>query len=239
MADSEADYPTVDLAPFDFVDFGCSAGGSIDWAARRFGGRRGLGVDISPDKVAAARAAGHEAMLADAARLDQFAGKVRFSTMVHFLEHLPSIEAARKVTATALSISRDFLYVRQPWFDSDGALMRLGLKLYWSHWRGHPLPMTSLQAFILFDELRSARKCARFAIYGRGPIASSGHDAVVPLTAPGEEHQYEPGRDGPKPDVALDGVFTELVVVAAPRHAERVEDGLAGDRLELLHDSAS
>jgi hypothetical protein len=239
MADSEARYPTVDLKEFDFVDFGCSAGGSIDWAARRFGGKRGLGIDISPHKVSAARAAGHEAMLADAARVDQFTGKVRFSTMIHFLEHLPTIEAARKVTSTALGISRDFLYVRQPWFDSDGALLRMGLKLYWSHWRGHPLPMTSLQAFALFDELKRASKCARFAIYARGPITSSDHEAVVPLNAPGEEHQYEPDRDGPKPSAPLEGVFTELVVIATRRHAERVEDAIAGDRLELLYDSGS
>jgi hypothetical protein len=237
LADSEARYPTVDLREFDFVDFGCSAGGSIDWAARRFGGKRGLGIDISPDKVASARGAGHEAMLADATRVDQFSGKVRFATMVHFLEHLPSIEAARKVTAAALSISRDFLYIRQPWFDSDGALMRLGLKLYWSHWRGHPLPMSSLQAFSIFDELTSTRRCARFAIYGRGPITTSDHEAVAPLTAPGESHRYEAERDGPKPSMALEGVFTELVVIAAPRHAERIEDGAAGDRLELLYDS--
>jgi hypothetical protein len=58
--------PPVDLKGFDFVDFGCSAGGSIVWAARKFGGRRGLGVDINP-------------------------GKVRFATMIDFLEHLPTL----------------------------------------------------------------------------------------------------------------------------------------------------
>ncbi len=239
MTDPPTAAPIVDLKGFDFIDFGCSAGGSIDWARKRFGGRRGLGVDISPDKVAAARAAGYEAMLADGARLDQFTGKVRFATMIHFLEHLPSIEAARKVVATALSISRDFLYVRQPWFDSDGGLMRRGLKLYWSHWRGHPLPMTSLQAYALFEELRRARRCARFAIYGRGAIASSDDPAVLPLTAPSDSHQYEPARDGPKPSITLDGVFTELVVIAAPRRPEYVEEAIAGDRLELIYDSAA
>ena len=217
MTDPQDAAAPVDLKGYDFIDFGCSAGGSIDWARRRFGGRRGLGVDISPNKVAAARAAGYDAMQADGARLDQFAGKVRFATMIHFLEHLPSIEAARKVAGTALQISRDFLYVRQPWFDSDGPLMRQGLKLYWSHWRGHPLPMTSLQAYVLFEELRRTGRCARFALYGRTPITSSDDEAVLPLSAPGDSHQYDADRDGPKPSVALDGVFTELVAIAAPR----------------------
>ena len=158
--------------------------------------------------------------------------------MIHFLEHLPSIEAARRVTAAALSISRDFLYVRQPWFDSDGALMRRGLKLYWSHWRGHPLPMTSLQAYALFEDLRRTRACARFAVFGRTPIVSSDDPAVLPLSAPSDSHQYEPARDGPKPSHPLDGVFTELVVIAAPRRSERLADAIAGDRLELLYDSA-
>lgn len=238
MSELEPSAP-VDLKGYDFLDFGCSAGGSLDWAKNRFGGRRGLGIDRNAGKVAAARAAGYEVVEADAARLDQFSGKVRFSTMVHFLEHLPSIEAARTVVATAMSVSRDFLYIRQPWFDSDGDLMRRGLKLYWSHWLGHPLPMSSLQAWALFEELRAANRCARFAIYGRSPIRTSDDAAVLPLSAPRDSHHYEPKRDGPKPSVSLDGAYTELVVIAAPRKPECVEDGVAGDRLELLYDSAA
>src|SRR5215470_13328342 len=53
----------------DFLDFGCSRGGSLRVAAALFGGQNGLGVDIDPAKVAAAQEAGAAAIVADATAL--------------------------------------------------------------------------------------------------------------------------------------------------------------------------
>ena len=51
---------TIDLAPYDFVDFGCSSGGSIKFAMERLGGVNGIGVDLDPEylKAHAARPRG-------------------------------------------------------------------------------------------------------------------------------------------------------------------------------------
>ncbi len=45
----------VDLSAYDFVDFGCSSGDSIAFGKNHLGGHRGLGRDINPNKVGAAR----------------------------------------------------------------------------------------------------------------------------------------------------------------------------------------
>ena len=58
-----------DISSYDFIDFGCSKGGSIEFAKKSFGVERGVGIDIDPAKVATARAAGHNAMIADARKL--------------------------------------------------------------------------------------------------------------------------------------------------------------------------
>ena len=52
------------FADYDFLDFGCSKGGSMEFAQATFGGR-GLGLDIDPAKVAASKAAGFDAAVQD------------------------------------------------------------------------------------------------------------------------------------------------------------------------------
>lgn len=55
----------MDLSQYDFVDFGCSAGGSIRLMERLFGGV-GIGFDADPDKVATAkRCRAHLASMSD------------------------------------------------------------------------------------------------------------------------------------------------------------------------------
>ena len=36
---------------YDFLDFGCSKGASLEWASKVLGGSKGLGIDIDSRKV--------------------------------------------------------------------------------------------------------------------------------------------------------------------------------------------
>ena len=53
MANSEAASPIemLNSGTFEFIDFGCSAGGSINRARQVFAADRGLGIDISEENV--------------------------------------------------------------------------------------------------------------------------------------------------------------------------------------------
>ena len=105
-----------------------------------------MSLDINPKKVAAARAAGFDAKVADLTKLDpEDIGTVRFVIMSHFLEHLPDCKAAQACIESACGIAEKFVIIRQPYFDADGYLFSLGLKLYWSDWAGHPYHMSSLE----------------------------------------------------------------------------------------------
>lgn len=78
---SERDRPFVelmarvpDLSPRRIVDLGCGPGHGLGWLSRRWPRAEVLGVDSSPEMVAAAQDSGHEAVvgdLADWARTDQ------------------------------------------------------------------------------------------------------------------------------------------------------------------------
>lgn len=201
----------IEPGTYDFADFGCSNGKSIAEARKQFGGTRGIGIDISAEKVERARAGGFEVMQGDLTRLHVPDRAFRFVTMSHFLEHLPSVALARRCIETAVRTSREFVFIRQPWFATDGYLATLGLKQYWSDWRGHTNRMDPLDFYLAFRDLPATW---RWRVYGRYRIADSGHESLIPIGAPTNQHQYEPARHGPKPEVRFDRpVYKETVAL--------------------------
>jgi len=198
----------------EFIDFGCSQGGSIKFAKKHFDAINGLGIDIDPVKVEMTRSLGFDAEVADLTKFQGLGKQVRFSIMSHFLEHLPSIELTKSCLLSAISISEEFIYIQQPYFDSDGYLFRNGLKLFWSDWSGHPNRMTSLEFHNLLSPLLSNGVISRFAIYGCNPIVNS-HDKIVhPISSPINQHQWEKETHEKKPIIEFsEPVFRELKVL--------------------------
>lgn len=183
---------------YDYVDFGCSNGGSLKFGRDKLGGTVGIGLDIDPAKIKQTQAVGFDAVQFDVTQLVSQPNCTRFVTMKHFLEHLPNAILAEKCIIAACEAATDFIYIRQPWFDSDGYLFDRGLKLYWSDWSGHTNLMTSLQFYRI---LRNIPKIHRWRIYARNPIIDSSDDAVHPLTSPRNQHGWSGDRHPAKPQV--------------------------------------
>ena len=190
----------IDLSAYDCVDFGCSGGDSIAFCKEQLGGQRVLGLDLNPNKVAVARAAGFDAEVADLAEPSlEILGNVRFVTMSHFLEHLPGRKQAELCIQSSCRIADEFVFIRQPYFDADGYLFSLGLKLYWSDWVGHPYHMTSLDLYTISRQLLREEKIWRFLIFVRSQIKDSHHAAIHPIVSPSDQHQWDPDTHDPKP----------------------------------------
>lgn len=189
---------SINLEAYDYVDFGCSNGGSMEFAQRHLKGQRGLGIDIDEQKVSAAKSKGYEAQIGDLTKLQQFCGHVRFSTIVHFLEHVPSTTTAHQILHTASSISEEFVFIRQPWFDSDGILAPLKLKLYWSDWTGHTNHMTSLQLYTSLMQLFNEGLVKQFAIFGHYALKDTSDPCLIPLNEKRNSHHYNPSEHGVK-----------------------------------------
>jgi SAM-dependent methyltransferase len=203
------------LDQYEFLDFGCSDGGSLQFIARSFPGKRGLGIDICPRKVARAQQAGFEAICMDVGQLQNTPNCVSFVIMSHFMEHLPNFEIAAKCMKSALVAAKDFVIVRQPWFDSDGYLFRAGLKFYWSDWTGHTFKVTCTD---LARMVRTSGVQCRYQIYGRLPVETSSAAVVHPLDSPPDQHSYDPRKHGTK-NLTLNfsprnSVFCESLLVA-------------------------
>lgn len=197
---------------FDFVDFGCSKGGSMAFAKKHLGGIRGVGIDLSADKVELTRSAGFDAFVLDVRELTRHPNSVRFVTMIDFLEHVPGVLDAQECIKSAIDVAREFIFIRQPWFDSDGYLFSKGLKLYWSDWRGHPNAMTSLE---LHSILSRQPKVDRFRIYARGRISDSSDASIHPLSSPIDQHHWDESKHDPKPIMKLEmPVFQQIMCIA-------------------------
>lgn len=179
------------LLDFDYADFGCSSGGCMDFVRSIFPDLRGVGIDIDPDKLLLANERGHSTRQLDILTL-QKQRQFGFVTMTHFLEHLTSTAEMRDIIVRAIQVARGFALIRQPFFDSDGELFKLGLKTYWSDWTGHKNHATSLDFYRICTLLLERKVITSFAILHRGRIASSLHPAIIPLNAPRDSSRYVP-----------------------------------------------
>ena len=199
---------------FDFLDFGAGKGGSLDFARRRLGGRRGLGIDKSRKNVEQLRNSGYDCIEGDITTLDLDDKAVKFVVMSHILEHLPDLDAVRQTIAGAVRISQDFIFIQGPWFDADDYLEKLGLKLYWSDWRGHPCHLTTRQ----LGEILRSMELTEHVIMGRDVISGSGDSAIHPLNSPGDQHDYEPQTHPEKPEITFDlRIYREMVCLVRLR----------------------
>lgn len=169
------------------------------FAQQKLGGSRGVGLDIDQKKVDASRRAGFDAQLADVTGIDATStGTVRFVTMMHFLEHLYTLEMAQKCIRSACSIADEFVFIRQPFFDADDYLAGLGLRLYWSHWHGHRNHMKAGDFQGILEDLLAQGQIRRFILFNRTKIADSDNPCVHPLSSPINQHQWEAGKHDPK-----------------------------------------
>ncbi len=194
----------------EFLDLGCSTGKSYEYIRKATGLRIGISLDTDAAKVAECRKVNDLSFVFDVTSLPRSIGTVSSAYLIHFLEHIPNPEAAIEILRAAVYAARDFVLIRQPYFDHDDELRGLGLKTYWSDWSGHKNPMKSAQIAALADD----PLVSRLRIFGIDRITGSEHPAVLPLTTLPDQHDYTAEKHGPKPKAAFTGpCFREMLVV--------------------------
>jgi SAM-dependent methyltransferase len=222
----------MDFENFDFIDFGCSTGGNVEFVKRVVPNIKGLGIDIDPKKVEGAKARGIEAITLDILTIES-RKLVEFVTMSHFLEHLDSPREAEKFIRKAVDISRSFVHIRQPFFDGDGYLLELGLKCYWSDWRGHPNNMKMLDFYKIGIKLLNRGLIHSFSIYGRIRIHDATDECIVPLGAPMDSGKYNESFGKKNNVIFPHSLFRETVMeicvssVDAPERIMKMHRSLA------------
>lgn len=196
---------------FDFIDFGCSNGGSIRALEKLFGGK-GLGIDLDARKVRTAQQSGVTAVEMSFEDLSD-STRCRFVSMCDFLEHLPDFATAERAVRQAASMAKEFVYIRHPSFEDEPYLRALGLKQYWHDWSGHPshLMLSDLVAW-LSD---AGFGCLTLEFHGR--ISDSFDSSIIPASAPTNSQEYEADLHGPKPLVEFSRPLFRQIRIQAYR----------------------
>lgn len=198
----------IDITSFDFADFGCSNGSSIQFGMEVLKGHKGFGIDLDPKKIISAKAAGYEAIKGDFCNLELPDGCVDFTILSHTLEHLPTLDCAKEAIKNAIRISRKFVFIRGPFFDADDYLKSLGLKFYWSDWSGHTLHLKAEQVTNILEDINTPN----YEIYGRVLLESSEDTTIHPLSSLKNQHQWTLEKHGVKPILTLtQAIYREFV----------------------------
>ena len=207
------------LRRYDFLDFGASKGGCIDFAKKRLGGVRGLGIDINPERVANMRAHGYDCIEGDVTDLAMKDNAVRFVTMSHVLEHLSDLSMVERTVGSAARVAREFLFIQGPWFDADEYLAERGLKFYWSDWHGHKCHVDTADLRQVFRNVG----IDDYVLMARAPVEDSSDSSIHPLESRRNQHDYDPGEHPPKPQLAFNvPIFREMVcLVRLPKFGRR------------------
>jgi hypothetical protein len=150
---------------------------------------------------------------------------------MHFLEHVDDAATVFRIIERAVTATRDFLFVRQPYFDHDPALAALGCKTYWSDWSGHKTKLTRDMVAELSGRLGDTGISCEISVYAIDRIDNTGHSAILPLGVPPDQHAYDPERHGAKPITVVDfECFRDILVIFA-RHTAT---GVGHQRMKQL-----
>ena len=205
---------------YKFLDIGCSSGGSLAWGQRYFGGK-GLGIDVDPAKVAKARAAGQDAIVADARELNYPDSTFRFALFFDMLEHLPDAQLARDCVTEAYRVSRDFVLIRGPNFDGEAALREVGVKRYYTDWSGHTWHHRAADFLRLIDVVKPTAA----VVLAHQQLSDLGDPDLLPLSAPANASRYNAEQHGPKAGGPLPiKVFSRIVCVMAKSRTVNVHE---------------
>lgn len=215
----------IDIKNYDFLDFGCSVGMSLAFGVKYLNGHNGIGIDIDEKKIRIANEnlkhtdkfnGNHTAVCFDvlnADKYDQFENKFRFTSCIHFLEHLNSNRDVEVAIRCAVKFSRDFVYIIQPNMDQDILLFKNGFKTYFSDWSGHTNLVTSYEFFKILNKIKEEKLIGDYIIFNNKKIENSNSPIIHPLNSPEDQHEYNKNIHPPKKmNVKFNGVYEEIGV---------------------------
>ena len=224
----------------DFLDLGSGGGRSYEYVRRATDLKVGVSLDLVPSKVTECRQINDLSFVYDIREVPYSFGAVSAAFMLNVLQQIPAEKSVLQVVQNALVASRDYVAIRQPFFDHDAALSGLGFRSYWSDWSTQVSRMDV--PFLAGLGRRCGPFAARLRVFGIDRIDDSSSPFILPLAAPPEQDRYSQALHGEKAEVGFDfPSYREALVIierqsigeAALADIARMLGGL-GKRVELL-----
>lgn len=202
-----------------FIDLGCSTGGSLKFGENALKLGKGIGFDIDPKKVQAAKDAGLNVLLGDCTKLDEILShQYDFALASHFLEHLPDLCTTKAVINSAIKVTSKAIFIKQPAFDGLDYFDSLGVKLYYSDWSGHKNMMPTESWNEIIEGLIAENKI-KYAFMGyMKELKNTGDDAFIPKFSPRNQQRYNYKTHGEKPSYELNKTYYEEIRIVLAKN---------------------
>ena len=124
---------------------------------------------------------GAHAVIAEVVGLETPPGVVSVVIASNFLNRLAGPDAVRQAIISALNSARDYVLIRQPFFDANPQLLALGFELQSSKRPGYPNCMNSDHVWRAVQQ-QVEGGLADLYVLGRKRIVSSDHPSIVPIS---------------------------------------------------------
>lgn len=180
---------------YDYIDLGTLTGGGLE-LGKRFGGKKGLGFEISPAQIPKLyREFGYNVYCGDIRQIafDEI-GKVEFAVCSHILEHLENKFQVACIIEKLASACTDYVFIQGPLFDTETALWRKGIKLGHTNIRDHYTRFTLRDLMNILYDL----KLHNYAIGVQSPIKNYNSSVVLSAAEPLGKWKYQEGVSLPK-----------------------------------------
>jgi hypothetical protein len=192
---------------FDYVDFGCGRGGSLNLIRGMFGPGTALGVDSNPSLGRFANNQNYAFAVGDA--VDSvgenrvYAGVV---SAMHMVEHLPSKVEFELFMRGACRIAQEFVIVNCPIFDGCDRVRDAGFKFYWEEMSDHTYHVTVADVFGVLLNVGLP-----YTIYGSHYVHWSQDDDLIPIDARVGSGHYDRETMGEKQTVKFDPPIPKML----------------------------
>ena len=193
----------------DFIDIGCSKGGSYKHIKKKFNFTSGLGIDLDETKVFQSLQNNIPALVLDATNLSIFTDNAcKLISIMHVLEHLPNIKVIEDVIKESIRVASDKIYIRGPTF-YDNYLKEKGFRFFWSHWTGHTCHVEP-------DDIIKILKKYNISNYELNylrQVEDSSDTTIQPFNCDIDRFDYDPEIDPPKEmGIKLENIYKEFEI---------------------------
>ena len=197
---------------FNFIDFGSKNGGSIKYASKLFNLNNGIGIDILKNFEFISfrnNFLGLKTSILDLPNVELFDAVI----MSHFLEHISCRNIIEKMVTKSLDISKNIVFIQQPFFDENNYLLEHNLKFSYADWKGHPSLFTTFDFYILLKKLQLTKKF-KFSIFYDYPIKSSDSNFIVNINEKFDTVLFDSEKSIKKNQIVFDRpIYKEIKIL--------------------------
>lgn len=235
---------------FDYLDLSLNQPNSLNYG-RKFGGKRGITFEVDPEKFkkideqikSDKKLCQHKIINEDPLKIkitDNNKKHFEFTTCLDLIECLEGIAETRIIINKALNLSKKFVLIVQPNYDSDVNLFKNGFKTNFSDWSRHTNHLTSNIFFnILFDFYKKGY-IEDYMIFYTNPIKDSTDPVIHPLNSPKNQPTFNDDKHPTKNEkVKFKNIYRNLNIIATISGYKKIDeiyDKVRGEK-SIVYDS--